>query len=48
MGQWKDDYQHGDGKETWADGSVFEGEYKNGKKHGFGKMVEADLSSYEG
>jgi hypothetical protein len=32
IGYWKDDMQHGHGKETWIDGSSFEGEYLDGKK----------------
>lgn len=28
--------QHGHGKETWIDGSSFEGEYLDGKKQGNG------------
>lgn len=40
--------QHGKGKETWADGSKYEGEYWAGKKQGFGKYIWADSSQYEG
>ena len=33
-GEWKDDLQHGKGKEVKADGSSYNGEFKMGKKHG--------------
>ena len=35
-GEWVDDIQNGNGKETWTDGTIFEGVYKNGLKHGKG------------
>ena len=37
IGEWKDNYQEGKGKESWPDGTYYEGEYKNGKKWGEGK-----------
>jgi hypothetical protein len=36
------------GKETWVDGSSFEGEYAQGKKHGLGHYIWSDGASYEG
>jgi hypothetical protein len=33
-GQWKEDKQHGKGKEVWPDGAMYEGDYVMGKKHG--------------
>jgi hypothetical protein len=40
--------QHGYGVETWADGSVYEGNYKEGKKHGQGSYTWQDGSKYVG
>lgn len=37
MGDWNNDKQHGQGRETWTDGSKFEGHYANGCKCGVGK-----------
>ena len=34
--------QHGQGKYTFATGSVYEGEYAEGKKHGKGTFTYAD------
>ena len=31
---------HGRGKETFANGDVYEGEYRNGNRHGEGKIEE--------
>ena len=36
QGQWKDNLKHGQGKEFFSDGSVFEGTFSHGKKKGFG------------
>ena len=48
IGEWKDNYQEGRGKESWPDGTYYEGEYKNGKKWGEGKLILPDGSVYEG
>ena len=48
IGEWKDNYQEGKGKESWPDGTYYEGEYKNGKKWGEGKLQLPDGSIYEG
>jgi len=37
-GYWKDDLQHGYGKEVWADGSKYDGDYYFGKKQGKGHI----------
>ena len=33
-GNWCEDQQDGHGKETWTDGSTYQGSYKKGVKHG--------------
>mmetsp|Transcript_62320 Transcript_62320/g.115663 ORF Transcript_62320/g.115663 Transcript_62320/m.115663 type:complete len:220 (+) Transcript_62320:95-754(+) len=38
-GQWKDDVQHGQGRQKWSDGRVYEGEFAHGKFSGFGHMT---------
>ena len=48
IGEWKDNYQEGKGKESWPDGTFYEGDYKNGKKWGEGKLILPDGSIYEG
>ena len=48
IGEWKDNYQEGKGKESWPDGTYYEGDYKNGKKWGEGKLHLPDGSIYEG
>ena len=40
--------RHGNGKMTYADGDVYEGEWKNNKKSGNGKMTFKNNSSYDG
>jgi hypothetical protein len=36
------------GKETWTDGSVYEGQYSDSLKNGKGKFKWADGSKFEG
>ena len=48
VGQWKEDKQHGKGREVWPDGAQYEGDYEEGKKHGRGRFKWADLAVYEG
>ncbi len=36
------------GKETWIDGSSYQGGYRDGKKHGEGRYRWADGSEYNG
>ena len=48
-GNWKDDKQHGKGKETWNNGDeTYEGDFIEGKKNGKGKFTWIDKSYYEG
>lgn len=37
-GKWENDHQHGEGKQTWADGRVYTGEFAMGKFEGHGRM----------
>ncbi len=48
IGEWKDNYQEGKGKESWPDGTYYEGDYKNGKKWGEGKLQLPDGSIFTG
>lgn len=48
QGYWKKDQPHGKGKETWKDGSLYEGEYLDGVKVGFGKYRMKNGDIYEG
>jgi len=43
-GYWKDDLQHGRGKETWTNNSYYDGLYFEGKKHGEGNYTWKDKS----
>ena len=45
---WEDDYQHGEGVETWKDGSSYVGCYEFGKKHGKGHYKWADGAEFDG
>eukprot|EP00971_Amphidinium_carterae_P313015 6220420-Amphidinium_carterae.2 len=47
-GEWHQDMKSGRGKETWLDGSSFNGIYKQGRKNGLGLFVSADNSTFEG
>ena len=47
-GNFLEDRQNGQGKETWGDGSCYEGEYEMGKKEGIGKYKWKDGSFYHG
>jgi hypothetical protein len=40
--------QHGHGRETWPDGSSYDGYYEQGKKHGQGTYVFSNGSVYNG
>jgi hypothetical protein len=40
--------REGRGKQTWADGSVYEGYWLNGKANGRGRLIHADGDIYEG
>lgn len=39
---------NGDGVESWADGSSYNGAFKNGMKEGFGVYTWGDGSIYSG
>jgi hypothetical protein len=39
---------HGWGKQTWQDGSTYEGEFVHGKKSGKGRIVFSNLDYYDG
>lgn len=50
-GQWKEDAQHGQGRQTWFDGRVFEGNFEFGRFSGHGRMVwhsQNGLMVYDG
>ena len=47
-GEWVDDRQHGQGEETWPDGTRFRGNFFCGKKEGYGEFFWTDGSSYSG
>ena len=42
------DLQHGEGKFTSPDGTLYEGEWRSGKKHGQGKIRFSSGNAYEG
>eukprot|EP00927_Polykrikos_kofoidii_P013195 TRINITY_DN15724_c0_g1_i2.p1 TRINITY_DN15724_c0_g1~~TRINITY_DN15724_c0_g1_i2.p1 ORF type:complete len:198 (-),score=20.64 TRINITY_DN15724_c0_g1_i2:167-760(-) len=50
-GQWTEDQRHGQGRQTWEDGRIFEGEFRDGRLHGYGRMewhTPSGLMVYEG
>lgn len=50
-GAWKEDIQHGKGRQTWSDGRVYNGQFEEGKFAGHGRMVwhtQKGLLIYEG
>ena len=47
-GQWEKSYQQGEGKMTYADGSVYEGTWERGVKHGKHGKYTSEASTYEG
>lgn len=53
-GQWviddknKTKKRDGEGQQTWADGSLYEGMWKNDKANGLGRLIHADGDVYEG
>ncbi|CAE7533162.1 Morn1 [Symbiodinium natans] len=50
-GQWKEDQQDGNGRQTWSDGRVYEGQFHKGRFSGTGKMVwhtQKGMLVYEG
>jgi hypothetical protein len=48
IGEYKDNYREGKGKEFWLDGTLFEGDYKLGQKNGEGILTLPDGSIYKG
>lgn len=47
-GMWKDGWEHGVGKYTWADGSEYKGDWVEGKRSGQGIYVWPNRSTYTG
>jgi len=47
-GMWKDGWEHGVGKYTWADGSVYRGDWVEGKRSGQGVYAWPNGSTYVG
>lgn len=47
-GEWKEGLRCGQGLQSWADGSSFDGAWDNDVPHGKGKMVYEDASTYSG
>lgn len=48
-GEWLNDLQHGEGEETWNNGSNrYKGPFYKGKKNGKGRFEWEDGSFYEG
>ena len=48
QGSWKENQQHGHGKEKWINGDVYEGNYVEGAKHGTGIFKFDNGDEYEG
>lgn len=48
LGELQNNLPHGNGKETWSNGSVFTGNFRKGQRHGYGEFVWSDKSSYSG
>jgi hypothetical protein len=40
--------RHGQGKQIWSDGSVYEGYWKYGMANGKGRLIHADGDVFEG
>ncbi len=47
-GDYKDGKKNGQGRMTYANGTVYDGEWKDDKKNGKGKIIAIDGTSYEG
>ncbi|CAE8687361.1 unnamed protein product [Polarella glacialis] len=50
-GQWKADSQHGQGRQTWSDGRVYDGQFQVGRFSGTGRMMwhtQKGMLVYEG
>jgi len=48
VGEWKDNFRHGQGTYTWVSGNKYVGEYKNGKKYGQGTESYPNGNKYVG
>jgi len=48
LGNFQADKFHGQGDNTWADGSRYVGQWRNGQKHGQGTFTTPDGLTYEG
>ena len=48
MGQFSDDLKHGQGKITFNEGEIYEGDFYKGKITGYGKYLYKDKSQYVG
>lgn len=48
MGQWYDNFPHGQGKYLWVDGCMYEGEWYKGKTMGKGRFSWPSGATYEG
>ena len=50
IGQWERDLSKkaGKGRQSWSDGSLYEGQWVNGKANGLGRMIHSDGDVYEG
>jgi len=48
VGQWQRDRYHGDGDNSWPDGSRYVGQWNNDQKHGYGELICADGLHYLG
>ena len=48
QGQWTADlkYRTGYGRQSWLDGSIYEGQWRNGQSHGLGRLIHADGDVY--
>jgi len=47
-GEWVDDQEHGEGRQTRVDGSIYEGQFKHGRFSGRGRMSWSTKQTYEG
>lgn len=48
IGEFKNNFFHGKGKETFSDNTVYEGMFSNGLREGEGKYIYSDSSYYTG